>query len=184
MCLRPPTGGRGGLGGWVGYLVLRQPPNDTYPPSRAQVSAGVSRHSMGSECALGCPWSTARATAPSPGRPTPGVVKQDKSFRGSVDTTKTRSGPQRVGRYDGERPINGVINGAAGLGPPSRGLLLVGALWYMLPVLHPATSPLRARESMRTCAPPPSALHRGQGLCFAMTNAAPRLAVNAMHLFV
>ena len=45
----------------------------------------------------GCPWSTARATAPSPGRPTPGVVKQDKSCGGSVDTTKTRSGPRRVG---------------------------------------------------------------------------------------
>ena len=34
-------------------------------------------------------------TAPSPGRPTPGVVKQDKSSGGSVDTTKTRSDPQR-----------------------------------------------------------------------------------------
>ena len=42
------------------------------------------------------PWSTARATALSPGRPTPGVVKQDKSSGGSVDTTKTRSGPRRV----------------------------------------------------------------------------------------
>ena len=39
---------------------------------------------------------------PSPGQPTPGVVKQDKSSGGSVDTTKTRSGPQRV---SGERPI-------------------------------------------------------------------------------
>ena len=34
--------------------------------------------------------------SPSPGRPNPGVVKQDKSSKGSVDTTKTRSGPQRV----------------------------------------------------------------------------------------
>ena len=51
------------------------------------------------------PGSTARATAPSPGRPTPGVVKQDKSSGGSVDTTKTRSGPQRVGMCRGERPI-------------------------------------------------------------------------------
>ena len=57
------------------------------------------------ECASGCPWSTARATAPSPGRPTPGVVKQDKSSRGSVDTTKTRSGPRRVRMSSGERPI-------------------------------------------------------------------------------
>ena len=37
--------------------------------------------------------------------PTPGVVKQDKSSGGSVDTTKTRSGPQRVRMSSGERPI-------------------------------------------------------------------------------
>ena len=35
----------------------------------------------------------------------PGVVKQDKSSRGSVDTTKTCSGPQRVRMSSGERPI-------------------------------------------------------------------------------
>ena len=39
------------------------------------------------------------------GRPTPGVVQQDKSSGGSVDTTKTRSGPQRVRMSSGERPI-------------------------------------------------------------------------------
>ena len=60
---------------------------------------------MDSECASGCTWSTARATAPSLGRPTPGVVKQDKSSGGSGDTTKTRSGPQRVRMSSGERPI-------------------------------------------------------------------------------
>ena len=43
--------------------------------------------------------------SPSPGRPTPGVVKQDKSSGRSVDTTKTRSGPQRVRMCSGERPI-------------------------------------------------------------------------------
>ena len=43
--------------------------------------------------------------SPSPGQPTPGVVKQDKSFRGCVDTTKTRLGPQRVKKSSGERPI-------------------------------------------------------------------------------
>ena len=58
-----------------------------------------------SEGASGCTRSTARATAPSPGRPTPGVVKQDKSSGGSVDTTKTRPGPQRVRMSGGERPI-------------------------------------------------------------------------------
>ena len=35
-------------------------------------------------------------SSPSPGQPTPGVVKQDKSSGGSVDATKTRSDPQRV----------------------------------------------------------------------------------------
>ena len=43
--------------------------------------------------------------SPSPGQPTPGVVKQDQSSGGSVDTTKTRSGPQRVRMSSGERPI-------------------------------------------------------------------------------
>ena len=60
---------------------------------------------MDSECASGCTRSTARATAPSLGRPTPAVVKQDKSSGGSVDTTKTRSGPQRVRMSSGERPV-------------------------------------------------------------------------------
>ena len=58
-----------------------------------------------SACASGCTRSMARATAPSPGRPTPGVVKYDKSSGGSVDTTKTRSGPQRVRMSSGERRI-------------------------------------------------------------------------------
>ena len=39
------------------------------------------------------------------GRPTPGVVKQDKSSTGSADTTKTHWDPQRVGMCSGERPI-------------------------------------------------------------------------------
>ena len=44
-------------------------------------------------------------TSPSPGRRTPGVVKQDKSSGGSVDTSKTRSDPRRVRMSSGERPI-------------------------------------------------------------------------------
>ena len=35
----------------------------------------------------------------------PRVVKQDKSSRGSIDTTKTRLDPQRVRMSIGERPI-------------------------------------------------------------------------------
>ena len=37
-----------------------------------------------------------------------GVVKQDKSSRGSADTAKTRSDPQRVRMCKGERPIGGT----------------------------------------------------------------------------
>ena len=44
-----------------------------------------------------------------PPLPTPGVVKQDKSSGGSVDTTKTRSDPQRVRMSSGERPIGAAI---------------------------------------------------------------------------
>ena len=58
---------------------------------------------------------------------TAGVVKQDKSSRGSVDTTKTRSDPQRVRMCKGERPI-GAAKGkrtntsqAVSGAPPPRG---------------------------------------------------------------
>ena len=76
------------------------------PPPRAHKSVLESAHPRTDwEGASGCPWSTARAIAPSPGQPTPGVVKQDKSSGGSVDMTKTRSGPRRVRMSIGERPI-------------------------------------------------------------------------------
>ena len=42
---------------------------------------------------------------PVSGTADPGVVKQDKSSRGSIDTTKTRLSPQRVRMSSGERPI-------------------------------------------------------------------------------
>ena len=85
-------------------------PDSHTPPPCAHTSAHKSvlesaNPRMDSEGASGCTWSTARATAPSLGRPTPGVVKQDKSSGGSVDTTKTRSGPQRVRMSSGEMPI-------------------------------------------------------------------------------
>ena len=83
--VKPLGPGRGGGGDATRMLLVsalgevgRSPPQD-YPPAPPPDSEGAS----------GCPWSTARATAPSPGRPTPGVVKQDKSSGGSVDTTKT-----------------------------------------------------------------------------------------------
>ena len=82
---------------WVGA----PPP----PPQRARVGAGVGRppHGLGL-----CIWMylvNGTGNSPSPGRPTPGVVKQDKSSGGSVDTTKTRAGPQRVRMSSGERPL-------------------------------------------------------------------------------
>ena len=42
---------------------------------------------------------------PVSGTADPVVVKQDKSSKGSVDTTKTRSDPQWVRMSSGERPI-------------------------------------------------------------------------------
>ena len=75
----------------------------TCTPGRAGVERLV--HLLAAGCASGCPWSMARATAPSLGRLTPGVVQQDTSSGGSVDTIKTRLGPQRVRMSSGERPI-------------------------------------------------------------------------------
>ena len=104
------------LGVWRGgrSTSARPPPPVRSPcqehdPADAHASAHKSvlesaNPRMDSECASGCTGSMARATAPSPGRPTPGVVKQDKSSGGSADTTKTRSGPQRVRMCSGERP--------------------------------------------------------------------------------
>ena len=57
-------------------------------------------------------------SSPSLGRPCPGVVQQDKSSGGSVDTTKTRSDPQRVRMSSGERPIGA----AKGTQPDTKAL--------------------------------------------------------------
>ena len=63
---------------------------------------------------------------PVSGTADPGVVEQDKSSGGSVDTTKTRSDPQRVRMCSGERPI-GAAKGkqpkteALCQGPPRPG---------------------------------------------------------------
>ena len=60
--------------------------------------------------------------SPVSGTADPGVVKQDKSSGGSVDTTKTRSDPQRVGMCSGERPIGAAkgkqTNARASCQPP------------------------------------------------------------------
>ena len=126
-------------------------PTPLPPPSSAQKSVlDPENPRMDSEGASGCPWSTARATAPSPGRPTPGVVKQDKSSGGSVDTTKTRSGPRRVRMSSGERPI-GAAKGkqsetkALCRPPPSTPSHTCRAdvvrPWHLAEPLGPATLP-------------------------------------------
>ena len=75
------------------------------PPPPAQVSAGVCKPPRGLGGCIWMPLVNGTGNSPSPGRPTPGVVKQDKSSGGSVDTTKTRSDPQRVRMCSGERPM-------------------------------------------------------------------------------
>ena len=90
-------------------MVVRSPCQERYPadahPSALKSVLELANPRMDSEGASGCPWSTARGNSPVSGTANPGVVKQDKSSRGSVDTTKTRSDPQRVRMCSGERPI-------------------------------------------------------------------------------
>ena len=98
--------------------------------------------------------------SPSPGRPTPGVVKQDKSSGGSVDTTKTRSGPQRVRMSSGERPIGAAkgtqSNTVASCQTPSHRRLAVGGCLVRAPertwataraVALPRVDPTRSSET-------------------------------------
>ena len=71
-------------------VVLRSPCQENW---RAQVSAGVG---MDSECAS----VNGTGNSPSLGRPTPGVVKQDKSSGGSVTRPKhvrTHRGSENAG---------------------------------------------------------------------------------------
>ena len=90
---------------WVLRAPVRKMILQIPHPRRAQVSAGVSKLGMDSECASGCTWSTARAPARLRDSRPPRVAKQDKSSGGSIDTTKTRSDPQRVRMSSGETPI-------------------------------------------------------------------------------
>ena len=61
--------------------------------------------SVASHPPLGPPPPPGHGRQPVSGTADPGVVKQGKSSGGSVDTTKTRSDPQRVRMSSGERPI-------------------------------------------------------------------------------
>ena len=80
-------------------------PADAHP-QRAQVSAGVGKPPHGLGVCIGMPLVNSTGNSPVSGTAVPRVVKQqDKSSGGSGDTTKTRSGPQRVRMSSGERPI-------------------------------------------------------------------------------
>ena len=91
----------------------------------AQVSAGVGKLPHGQTAHLDAPGQR-HGQQPVSGTADPAVVKQDKSFRGSIDTSKTCSDPQRV-VCSGERPI-GAVKGQPNktkpwphARPPSRG---------------------------------------------------------------
>ena len=85
-------------------MVVRNPCQENYPAD-AQISAGVGKPPHGLGVCIWMHLVNDTSNSPSRGQPAPGVVKPDKSSRGSVDTTKTRSGPQRVRMSSGERPI-------------------------------------------------------------------------------
>ena len=81
------------------------PPACRCTPQRAQVGAGVGKPPHGLGVCIWMHLVNGMGKTPSLGQRTCGVVKQDKSSGGSGDTTKTRSGPQRVRISSGERPI-------------------------------------------------------------------------------
>ena len=85
--------------GWaVGWA---QPPHPTPPHTHMLESANPAGTRSVHLDAPGQPY----GQQPVSGTADPGVVKQDKSSRGSVGTIKTRSHPQRVRMCKGERPI-------------------------------------------------------------------------------
>ena len=105
----------------MGSEAAAQSAHGACPPPPKKIIRHMHTPSRTSQCwsrqtphGLGvCIWMhlvNATGNSPSPGQPTPGAVKQDKSSGGSIDTTKTRSGPQRVRLYKGKRPI-GAANG-------------------------------------------------------------------------
>ena len=89
-------------------MVVRSPCQETYP-----ADAHTSTHKSVLESANPAWTPSVHLDAPGQrhgqhpisGTANPGVVKQDKSFRGSVDTTRTPSDPQWVGMCSGERPM-------------------------------------------------------------------------------
>ena len=89
-------------------MVVRSPCQENYPadahPSAHKSVLELANPAWTQSVHLDAPGQR-HGQQPVSGTADPGVVKQDKSSRGSIVTTKTRSGPQRVGMYNGERPI-------------------------------------------------------------------------------
>ena len=89
-------------------VVVRSPCQDNYPADAHPSAHKSVLESANPACTrsvhLDAPGQR-HGQQPVSGTADPGVVKQDKSSRSSVDTTKTRSGPQRVRMSSGERPI-------------------------------------------------------------------------------
>ena len=96
------------------------------------------------------PWGGGGGGLPAP-PPSPGVIKQDKSSGGSGDTTKTRSGPQRVPMCGGERPI-GAATGKQS--QPPR------------PCANPPPPPPRVDQHIPDRGPDTSSLRTPTVLCF------------------
>ena len=142
------------------------PPPCRCTPQRAQVSAGVGKPPYGLGVCLWMPLVNGTGNSPSPGRPTPGVVKQDKSSGGTVDTTKTRSDPQRVRMCKGQRPI-GAAKGKhpstmASCQPPPRRPLTHGLALGHIHCVH--RSPPSARPHTLLCLSCGRVVRAGEGV--------------------
>ena len=95
---------RGGGSVRLGPFCRPPPPLGLPRPEAAEEHVGE-RCLAASRFAAPPPARYGTGSSPALGQPTPGAVKQDKSSGGSVDTTETRSDPQRVRMSSGERPI-------------------------------------------------------------------------------
>ena len=127
---------------------------------------------------------------PVSGTADPGVVKQDKSSGGSVDTTKTRLDPRRVRMSSGEGPI-----GAAKGKPNAEALCQTPTPLPLLPGPAPPPPPPPGRPSgPLDSADQPGlvllrrgfpcrwqALHAGLGVCPYAPRHGPVLAARAEH---
>ena len=101
----PPEGGEGKEKGERIFVVVRSPCQENYPadahPSAHKSVLESAKPAWTQSVHLDAPGQRHRQQ-PLSRTADPGVVKQDKSSRGSVDTTKTRSDPQRVRMSSGE----------------------------------------------------------------------------------